>query len=380
MSDSGLRMRRRTRPTITGVELPRWVPALMAALLLLVVAAACLQSAQSGDLGVVRVLGALLILPLARLAGLWSPRIPAVVAGVGLAVAVAMLTGLDQSSAGWFVLVLFAGQAATTMPLPHGLVVYAAGLLAAGLGVQMTPDQGWVSWFIGISFGFWGGWAARWRIEGLEAERTTAITAERQRLAHDLHDAVAHTLAVTVLHLGGARLAVEHEPAEAAAAIAEAERLARESMAQLRSIVSVLAEDGDRGRQAPQPQAKDVPALLDQYRAAGLTLHAAVQGDLAAVTPTQGVALYRITQEALANAARHAPGQPVAVSLSVGADGGVRLEVSNPLNGHARGPVRTGIGVVSMVDRARAVGGSLDATPTAEAWTVRADLPGAPGS
>ncbi|MDQ2788927.1 MAG: histidine kinase, partial [Actinomycetota bacterium] len=209
------------------------------------------------------------------------------------------------------------------------------------------------------------------------AASAAATVTERQRLAGDLHDIVAHTLAVTVLHLGGARLALAHEPGEAEAGIAEAERLARRSMTELRRVVRVLAEDSTDPADpiaAPQPSAADLPALLDEYRCAGLVLSASVAGDLPVVSLTTGLILYRLVREALANASRHAPGQPVEVRVRVSPDGAVSVLVANPCPaGNQR---RTaGLGLRAMTDRVRMVDGQISAGLEGERWLVRAELP-----
>lgn len=332
-----------------------------------VAVASLVQSANDGDLDAIKVVAAIAALALIGGAGQLATRPVGVVLGIAAAASTAAMTGFNGDSIGWFVLVMLACQVSATMTLRAGFAVY-LGILAA---VACIADQGTLPWFIGTSFGFWGGWAARARIELLDSERTVALSDERRRIAHDLHDVVAHTLAVTVLHLGGARLAVEHEPEEAAKAIAEAERLARESMAQLRSIVEVLADDSPDGRRAPQPAASELTALIDEYRDAGLPLGASITGDLAKVPAPHGVVLYRIAQEALANAARHAPGQTVSVSIDVLDSGGAHLLVRNPI---ISSRADNGIGITAMIDRARAVGGTLTAGPRDGAWVVEASV------
>ncbi|MFY9809506.1 MAG: histidine kinase, partial [Pseudonocardiaceae bacterium] len=242
------------------------------------------------------------------------------------------LTGAQPSNIGWFVLVFCAGLMALTLPFVPGLIGWLlAVIMLVGLAVTaMSHDSGWLNWVAGTSIIFWFCWAGRHRIELIErlhraeaAASAAAAVTERQRLAGELHDIVAHTLAVTVLHLGGARLALAHEPGEAEAGIVEAERLARRSMTELRRLVQVLAgdnagdnednADSDDPIAAPQPTAADLPALLEEYRSAGLVVSVRVAGDLPVVSPTTGLILYRLVREALANASRHAPGQPVEV-------------------------------------------------------------------
>ncbi|MFC4009012.1 sensor histidine kinase [Nonomuraea purpurea] len=309
-------------------------------------------------------------------------RRSAEVAGLLAPAAIAALTGLAVNSIGWFVLVLYSLFVALTMRLWPGIVMWLASLSVVVAAAFTSPDPGWPNWLAAVTLVFWGGWAARYRIEVGErlhhaesAATAAAALAERQRLAADLHDIVAHTLAVTVLHLGGARLAIEHDPKEAAAGIAEAERLARQSMAELRKVVRVLAEEGsDPAVVAPQPTAPRLPELFEEYRTAGLELESSVDGELTAVSPTTGMVLYRLVQEALANASRHAPRGSVEVRLRVSEEGAVRATVTNPLPD--RPPRHNGgMGLRAMADRVRMVGGHVTAGPEDDRWVVRTELP-----
>ena len=114
-----------------------------------------------------------------------------------------------------------------------------------------------------------------------------------------------------------ARLAVEHDPADAARALAEAERLGRECLAEVRTTVGMLREDDAAARTAPLPGAGALPALVEQFRSAGADVTLTVEGDTAGLPATTGLAVYRIAQEALTNAAKHAPGAPTEVRLRV---------------------------------------------------------------
>ncbi|MFI7128760.1 sensor histidine kinase [Nonomuraea sp. NPDC050153] len=311
-----------------------------------------------------------------------APGRLAEVAGLLAPAAMAALTGLAVNSVGWFVLVLYSGFVALTQRLWPGVVMWLAALSTVVAAAFTTPDPGWPNWLAAVTLVFWSGWAARYRIEVGErlhrAESTAAAAAalaERQRLAADLHDIVAHTLAVTVLHLGGARLALEHDPRDAAAGIAEAERLARQSMAELRKVVRVLAEEGaDPAVVAPQPTAPRLPELFEEYRTAGLELESSVDGELTAVSPTTGMVLYRLVQEALANASRHAPRSSVEVRLRVSEEGAVWGTVTNSL---PDSPPRHngGMGLRAMADRVRMVGGHVTAGVEGDRWVVRTELP-----
>lgn len=353
-------------------------------LLCLLVVLAWAQAGVQGRLGGWTIGGGVAAVALCvavdRLAPAWLAIAPAVL----VPGAVVALTSADPGNIGGFVLVFCLGLMALGLPFVPGLVGWFVAVLVLVVLAITSRDAGWPNWIAGTSIIFWFCWAGRHRIELIErlhraeaAASAAATVTERQRLAGDLHDIVAHTLAVTVLHLGGARLALAHEPGEAEAGIAEAERLARRSMTELRRVVRVLAEDSTDPADpiaAPQPSAADLPALLDEYRCAGLVLSASVAGDLPVVSLTTGLILYRLVREALANASRHAPGQPVEVRVRVSPDGAVSVLVANPCPaGNQR---RTaGLGLRAMTDRVRMVDGQISAGLEGERWLVRAELP-----
>jgi signal transduction histidine kinase len=198
---------------------------------------------------------------------------------------------------------------------------------------------------------------------------------ERNRVARELHDVIGHTLVVSLLHVQSARLAVEHDPADAARALAEAERLGRECLAEIRTTVGMLREDegggdGPGGVIAPLPGIDALPALVERFRSAGADVTLAVDGDVGGLPATTGLAVYRIAQEALTNAAKHAPGAPTALRLAVGT-GSVTLTADSS----GQPGTGTGLGVVSMRERAESLGGTCEAGPGGRGWLVRATLP-----
>jgi len=147
------------------------------------------------------------------------------------------------------------------------------------------------------------------------AERSRAE--ERSRIARDLHDVIAHSLTVSLLHVTSARLAVEHDPADAARALADAERLGRLSLAEVRATMGLLRSEPAEGIAAPVPGADQVPRLVRQLREAGADVTLVADGDTTGLPATTGSTVYRIVQEALANASKHAPGSPVLVEISI---------------------------------------------------------------
>lgn len=356
------------------MNFPPWVAPASRAVIAALVVVALGDAAGNDDLTAVRVVGGVLAVGAGWLSGNLAAhgrmRTSGVVLVAGGPCAYLLADG-DSASIGWFVLVFLAGQAGVTLRLGIGAVTFAGLLATVGVAAVVEPDQGWGNWVPGAFSGFAGGALFRKQAELAERSRAAEAAAERARIAHELHDVVAHTLAVSVLHLGAARVAVDHEPERAAAALAEAERLARSSMAELRRVVGALA-DGSAVDEAA-PGAADVVDLVDEYRRAGVDVDLRIDGDLAAVDAPRGLVLFRVVQEALANAVRHAPGVPITVETVV--DGlKVLARVANPLPaGIAAGG--TGHGLAGMAARATAVGGSAGAGPEGDRWVVQAELP-----
>ena len=200
---------------------------------------------------------------------------------------------------------------------------------------------------------------------------------ERNRIARELHDVIAHSLTVTLLHVSSARMALRFAPEEAERALVEAERLGRETLDEVRSTVGLLHSDGagrtGEGAAAPLPGLAGVPALVDRFRSAGADAALRLDGDPDGVPATVGLAVYRIVQEALTNAAKHAPGAPVTVEVAIADDVTVTVgSAGRPGAGRGQG---TGLGLDSMRERAESLGGELQAGPDGAGWSVGAVLP-----
>ncbi len=278
-----------------------------------------------------------------------------------------------------FLLVILIGEAAVRAPSWSSIIVAAASIvLIAGLDVAGRYD-GAIVWVLAFAF-TWSMMTllgSRMSLIGQIQERAAAD--ERQRIARELHDVIAHSLAVTMLHLTGARLALERDPADAARALLEAERLGRRSLAEIRRTVGLLAPDDDSPA-AAMPGATDIPELVSDFVAAGLDVQFDCAGDLARMSPAAGLSAYRIVQESLANVVKHTPASAVRLCVRIEGDR-ARIDVRNPLPVSARvgrgrdGREDGGIGLVGMRDRAELLGGTLRAGPDGDDWHVCADLP-----
>jgi signal transduction histidine kinase len=204
-----------------------------------------------------------------------------------------------------------------------------------------------------------------------------ALVAERRRIARDVHDFVGHGLAAVMLQVTSARHVLRRDLEAAEEALRSAEEVGRRSMQELRRTVMLLRSDDDAGVAAPVPRVSEIPALVEQARTGGLAVELSTRGDLSGIPPSVGLAVYRIAQEALANAAHHAPRAHTMVRLEL-TTGRVLLvaETRGPLvAGSASERERPRYGLVGMQERAAALGGECAAGPTPEGWRVRCELP-----
>ncbi|MFF0080335.1 sensor histidine kinase [Streptomyces canus] len=216
--------------------------------------------------------------------------------------------------------------------------------------------------------------AARLRAEQTallaEMDRTQAVTAERARMARELHDMVANHLSAIAIH-STAALSID-DPATSREALSVIRENSVDGLAEMRRLIGIL-RDGDH-EPAAVPTLDGLTALVDGARANGLdvTLDA---GHHDAVPAPVELAAYRIVQESLTNALKHACPGRVRVSL-VQRDGELTVAVSSPY-GDRDGPRApgSGAGLVGMRERAALLGGTFDAGPDGPHWTVRATLP-----
>ncbi len=332
-----------------------------------------------------------LLLPLSVFAArVVQPRIPAWAILV-IAVPVVVAVNIDLNAEGAFFLLCMGAFAVTAEDcrwLPSRTLVAStvlSPLVVVAASQPAVRDWNWPFWSMGVAVsGFFGAVLAEQRrlttelTEAQEQLATQAAGEERRRIAREVHDLVGHSLTVVLLHVTGARRLVRRDPDEAEAALADAERAGRGALADIRRTVALLREEGE-GR-APTPTAVDLAALIHESTSAGMCIEAALPDTLATLDETTGLVVYRIVQEALANAARHAPGARTEVDVDVGIDQ-VEVEVRNdrPTSRPAAG-TEGGSGLMGMEERAGALGGTFEAGPHGTGWRVRATLPRVPAS
>jgi signal transduction histidine kinase len=260
-------------------------------------------------------------------------------------------------------------------------VVYSASAVrTAQVGAEVVeffvPLAG--AWFIADSV------AARRRyLAGLvaqaERERAAEVREERVRIAREMHDVVAHALAVITVQAGVGRCLAGKRPEEASAALGSIEAIGRVAQDELRVVLGLL-RDGEAGTAplAPVPRLIDVKDLAGTVRAAGVPVELRMEGTDRRLSPSLELSVYRVVQEALTNVVKHAPGARAAIELTVSA-GKVRLDVRDdggPGGGAPRAVLGTGHGITGMRERIGAFGGWLVAGPVAGGgFQVTAEVP-----
>jgi signal transduction histidine kinase len=268
-----------------------------------------------------------------------------------------------------------------------GTVVAAAfGLIGVMSLIVFEPDVGLLSLAV-----FWGvAWVAgaqsrlrRERMEELEdrarraereaeRERQLAAAEERARIARELHDSAGHAINAILLQSEAARVLRDRDPERSEQALDTVQRVARETLAEIDTLVGALREEGP-AEISPPPGIDEIELLLTQHRSDGLAVTMAVGGKPRPCSPAVGRAAYRIVQEALTNAARYGEGE-ARVSLDYD-DAAIELEIANPMRLRRSRRSGGGHGIAGMRERVALLGGSLEAAANGHVFRVRARLP-----
>jgi signal transduction histidine kinase len=208
----------------------------------------------------------------------------------------------------------------------------------------------------------------------LEREAGVAVADERARMARELHDIVSHNLSVVVLQAAGAR--AKSDPAADASTLEKIERSGRDALVEMRRLLGVLRADGEDPALAPQPGIAQLDALVANVRTHGLAVELTVEGDCAGLPPALDLSAYRIVQEALTNAIKHAGRANARVRVSRGADA-ITIDVLDDGGGAPAGESSNGgHGLIGMRERVALFGGELRAEPRLKGgFAVHARLP-----
>jgi signal transduction histidine kinase len=207
-----------------------------------------------------------------------------------------------------------------------------------------------------------------------EEEARRRVDEERMRIARELHDVVSHTIGVISVQAGVAAHLLERRPDKAGAALATIRHASDEALGELHAMLGVLRQPDGRAPLAPAPGLAQLDALVAQAEGAGLRVEVAVQ-DAAHLPPTVDLACYRIVQESLTNVVRHAGASQATVTVAADGDALV-VEVTDDGTGAPASGNGARQGIVGMRERARALGGTLQAGPRPEGgFRVSARLP-----
>ncbi|MFA3872658.1 sensor histidine kinase [Streptomyces sp. MMCC 100] len=267
-----------------------------------------------------------------------------------------------------------------------GSAVFLAGYVATGPGTQNVAERAGLlaGWFLcavvtGLADRNWQAYLRQTEQRALEAERTREEAAlrrageERLRIARELHDSLTHSISIVKLQAGVAVHLARKRGDEVPPALLAIQEASGEAMRELRSALQVLRADEPTGTPAQ---------LVERARAAGLAVDLTVTGDERPLPESVGRAAYRIVQEALTNAARHAGPAKVRVRIDYGTGnkgehvGELTIEVDDDGSADPARPPVPGTGLTGMHERVSALGGTLRAAPRADGgFSVHARLP-----
>jgi signal transduction histidine kinase len=256
------------------------------------------------------------------------------------------------------------GRAAVAAPF-----VVVAGILAVivSFNDQVFTDYVFPTGFVLVAWLAGRGLSTRARLteelheaavqaqEAHEAEIARAAADERRRIAREMHDVVAHSVSVMVVQAGGARRILERDPQRAVEAAAHIEDVGRAALSEMRRLLGVLHHGDER---APQPTLGELERLVERSRAAGLPVTLAVEGTPQALPPGKDLAAYRVIQEALTNAIKHAGAAPTSVTVRW-EPSWLELEIIDKGGKAMNGRNGSGHGLVGMEERVRLYDGSL---------------------
>ncbi|MFG1921701.1 sensor histidine kinase [Cryptosporangium sp. NPDC048952] len=208
-----------------------------------------------------------------------------------------------------------------------------------------------------------------------EQEADRRIARERMRIAHEVHDVVAHVMAGVTVQMGVAVAAVERRPEVARAALQQARAASRSALTELRTAVALLRDDGSDATAGPPPDLASLSELVEGVRSPSLTTELQRHSDATPLPAVLELTVYRIVQEALTNVVRHANASSATVVVRRDGDTLV-VEVTDNGVGCADPPPTTGFGLRGMTERVTATGGHLTTAPAPNGgFRVRATFP-----
>lgn len=217
------------------------------------------------------------------------------------------------------------------------------------------------------------------RLESAELRREDrarqAVLSERNRIARELHDVVAHHVSLIGVRAGAARTSLASDPAAAEEALLAIEDSSRRAVAELRELLGALRDGDDLAELGPQPGLPQLDGLVAGYVSAGLDVRLDIDGSTDAVDPLNALTVYRVIEEALTNVTRHSGADRVEVAVGID-DDELHVRVADPGPPRAGSVVDgTGSGLIGMRERVLLAGGSIQAGPSGEGFDVTAAIP-----
>ena len=287
---------------------------------------------------------------------------------LGVALTLAVVATVCSSASGAALIALF--TLAVYRPWRQVAAFAALVLVTQPLNLALYPPGGNYVVTILVTLVFFGAVIAwgmfvrarrQLRVSRIEQVRQQ----ERARIAREMHDVLAHRISLLSLHAGALEFRPDAPPEEVARAAGVIRSSAHQALEDLRTVIGVLREDPDeRAPERPQPTLGDLPALIDESREAGVRVSYTWRLAPEAVVPDAlGRNAYRIVQEGLTNARKHARGSAVEVSVDGEPGAGLTIELRNrlPVGAYAAAGIPgTGTGIVGLAERASLAGGRLE--------------------
>ncbi len=320
--------------------------------------------------------------PLMALALAWRRRYPVAVLAFDVVAlsALAAAFGAPETSTGVFILVAAVFSAAAHGSKPVATVALSVALSAVETTldplIHTFGDAAWSIILVTLTLG--AGFGMRARMEALERNQelmaAAAAEEERKRIARELHDIISHSLGVLVLQAGAAEQVVERDPERAREVLRSIRATGQEAIGEMGTLFGLIRGEPVASRE-PQPSLSDVGKLVEKMREAGLDVRLDVEGGARPLPAALELSAFRIVQEGLTNALKHAGSGHARVVLRY-ADDELEIEVADDgssVNGNGSGSRR---GLAGAGERVALFGGRLDAGPRpGGGWSLRAGFP-----
>ena len=313
-----------------------------------------------------------------------------------VAIIVSLFGAVSASSAGpgTLVVVSLATRRVVWQVVLVGVVGLAASQVFPIIEPQPANDAWWITFAVGLAFTIamlvWGMyigsrrellWTLRDRAERAESEQSLRVEQaqanERARIAREMHDVLAHRISMITMHAGALTYRTDLSADEMRGTVELIQTKAHEALADLRQVLGVLRGDESELRERPQPTFADLSSLILEAEQSGMRVQYVDRVVDAVEMPDQvGRTAYRIVQEGLTNARKHAPGVPVLVTLTGSPADGVDIQIRNTVRSRSASTTPgAGLGLVGLHERAKLAGGRLESSRHNGTFELKGWLP-----